>query len=162
MRTGRLPFVILAMLSLITGLLAGLHRIGWTLPLGEVSPNHGAIMVGGFLGTLITLEKIIPLKRNILYVFFQFISGCERCIVLYWRTSIFCSLFDNIASAGLSIVFLIYLGPRTINDLFIDVCRCCMLVNWKHPPDHLIIFIRSPFPGGWPLSCSSLLRNGWS
>lgn len=107
MRVGRLPFVILAMLSLITGLLAGLHRIGWTLPLSGISPNHGAIMVGGFLGTLITLEKIIPLKKNILYVF-PIISGSS--VVLFFigepAYSVLCLMT---ASAGLSIVFLIYL-----------------------------------------------------
>jgi hypothetical protein len=106
MRTGRLPFVIFAMLSLITGLFAGLHRIDWSLPLSEVSPNHGAIMVGGFLGTLITLEKIIPLKRNILYVF-PTISGAS--VFLFFigvpTYSVVCLV---VASVGLSSIFFIY------------------------------------------------------
>jgi hypothetical protein len=106
MRTGRLPFVILAMLSLIAGLLAGLHRIGWNLSLGGISPNHGSIMVGGFLGTLITLEKIIPLKRNILYAV-PVVSGAS--VVLFFIGQPIYSIVSLVlASAGLSIIFFIY------------------------------------------------------
>jgi hypothetical protein len=94
------------MLSLITGLLAGLHRIGWNLSLGRVTPNHGAIMVGGFLGTLIILEKIIPLKRNILYVF-PIISGGS--VVLFFIGQPVYSIASLVlASTGLSIIFFIY------------------------------------------------------
>jgi hypothetical protein len=106
MRIGRLPFVLLAMLSLIAGLLAGLQRIGWILPLSGVSPNHGAIMVGGFLGTLIILEKIIPLKRNILYVV-PIVSGTS--VVLFFIGEPVYSIFSLVlASTGLSIIFFIY------------------------------------------------------
>jgi hypothetical protein len=94
------------MLSLITGLLAGLHRIGWQVPLNGVSPNHGAIMVGGFLGTLIILEKIIPLKRNILYAV-PIMSGAS--VVLFFIGQPVYSIVSLVlASAGLSIIFFIY------------------------------------------------------
>jgi hypothetical protein len=106
MRKERLPFVLLAMFSLIVGLLAGLQRIGWSFPLNVASSNHGAIMIGGFLGTLISLEKIIPLKRNWLYLI-PGLSG--SCVILFFfkqpAASLVCLL---LASIGLSIVFLIY------------------------------------------------------
>jgi hypothetical protein len=106
MRIERLPFVFLAMLSLIAGLLAGLHRIGWQLQLSGVSPNHGAIMVGGFLGTLIILEKIIPLKRKIVYAV-PIISGAS--VVLFFIGQPVYSIVSLVlASAGLSIIFFIY------------------------------------------------------
>lgn len=60
--------LIFAFLNLIIGMLSGLGRLGWSIPLPEAYAHHGAIMVGGFLGTLIALEKIIPLKRTILFV----------------------------------------------------------------------------------------------
>ena len=106
MRISRQPIVFLAMLSLITGLLAGLHRIGWNLSLGGVSPDHGAIMVGGFLGTLIILEKIIPLRRNILYAF-PIISGAS-VVLFFIGQPIYSVACLVLASAGLSIIFLIY------------------------------------------------------
>jgi hypothetical protein len=94
------------MVSLITGLLAGLDRIGWILPLKQVSLNHGAIMVGGFLGTLISLEKIISLKRNILYVF-PTISGAS-VVLFFVRQPIYSIASLLFASAGLSIIFVLY------------------------------------------------------
>src|SRR5690606_2812360 len=57
-----LPFI---MLSLVTGLLTGLFRIGWyTLtPVAGIARQYGASMVGGVLGTLIILERAIALKK---------------------------------------------------------------------------------------------------
>jgi hypothetical protein len=59
-----LPFVLL---SLVVGVLAGLFRMGWSIPLGAVAGEHGALMVGSFLGTLICLERIVALKKKRLY-----------------------------------------------------------------------------------------------
>jgi hypothetical protein len=101
MRITRLPFLLLAMLSLITGLLGGLHRIGWTLPLNGVSPNHGAIMVGGFLGTLIILEKIIPLKRKVLYAV-PIVSGAS-VILFFIGQPIYAMAGLVLASGGLQV-----------------------------------------------------------
>ena len=62
---GRFFLIGLAGISLLTGLWAGLARLGWRLPL----PNeqfvmmHGSLMVVGFLGTLIGLERAVALKR---------------------------------------------------------------------------------------------------
>ena len=57
------PFMIL---TLISGLLAGLVRIGWGLgfPITAVAARHGAIMVGSFLGTLICLERVVLIRRK--------------------------------------------------------------------------------------------------
>ena len=46
------------------GVLAGFGRLGIYFPLPDIIIHHGAIMVGGFLGTLISLEKVIPLKKK--------------------------------------------------------------------------------------------------
>ena len=64
----RLAILLFAMLCLLSGLWSGLNRIGWDIAILPISPHHGAIMVGGFLGTLIALEKIIPLKKKSLYL----------------------------------------------------------------------------------------------
>lgn len=106
-KTERLPFVILAMLCLITGLWSGLSRIGWNIYILPITAHHGAIMVGGFLGTLISLEKIIPLKKKGLYIipFFSAIS-----VLFFFLNLPFISfILLIISSAGLSVVFLYYL-----------------------------------------------------
>jgi hypothetical protein len=61
-----LPFVFLSILALLTGLWAGLLRLGWSLPVFPtgVAMQHGVLMVSGFLGTLITLERVAALRKR--------------------------------------------------------------------------------------------------
>lgn len=58
--------LILTGLSLLTALWAGLVRLGWKLPplLFAVPVEHGPLMVSGFLGTLICLERAVALGRQ--------------------------------------------------------------------------------------------------
>ncbi|MGB7950668.1 MAG: hypothetical protein WCH75_23560, partial [Candidatus Binatia bacterium] len=64
-RRGRFVLIALAGFSLLAGLWSGLVRLGWILPV----PNdqfllaHGPVMVVGFLGTLIGLERSVALGR---------------------------------------------------------------------------------------------------
>jgi hypothetical protein len=67
MQAHRLTFVAFAVANLIIGMLSGLGRLGVVVPLPEAYVHHGAIMVGGFLGSLIALEKVIPLKQNVYF-----------------------------------------------------------------------------------------------
>jgi hypothetical protein len=61
----RFILIFLAGISLLAGLWAGLARMGWRLPLPapEFVLAHGPLMVVGFLGTLIGLERAVALKR---------------------------------------------------------------------------------------------------
>lgn len=65
-----LPFLLLALLALIFALWAGLLRLGWRIPSATVSLVllHGPLMVSGFLGTLITLERVVALKQRWMYL----------------------------------------------------------------------------------------------
>lgn len=106
LKISRIPLMVLAMLALLAGITAGLQRIGWTLPVTSLASHHGAIMVGGFLGTLITLEKIIPLKARSLFII-PVISGIS--IVLFAiGLPLAATIFLIVASVGLSIVFITY------------------------------------------------------
>ena len=63
MKVRRLPLMAAAMASLIVAMWAGLLRIGINLPNGPESlpVAHGPLMVCGFLGTLISLERAVAL-----------------------------------------------------------------------------------------------------
>lgn len=56
-----LPLVGLAMLA---GVFGGMVRLGWGLPLAVPAAHHGLLMSGGFLGTLITLERTVVLPSR--------------------------------------------------------------------------------------------------
>lgn len=61
----RLPLLLLAMASLLGGVLGGLARLGVAVP--EVAQlragSHGALMVAAFFGTVISLERAVALHR---------------------------------------------------------------------------------------------------
>lgn len=78
-----LPFLLLSMLALFAGLWAGLVRLGWAVPvLAPVLPmQHGPLMVSGFLGTLIALERVAALRQRWMYAA-PLLSG------LGWLTSL--------------------------------------------------------------------------
>jgi hypothetical protein len=65
-----LPFLFLAILALLAALWAGLMRLGWQLP--ALTPSlalaHGPLMISGFLGTLIPLERAVAIKQKWMYL----------------------------------------------------------------------------------------------
>lgn len=65
MRKRYLPLVALSILALLIALWAGLLRLGWSLPtFPNLAMAHGPLMVCGFLGTLIPLERAVAIRRK--------------------------------------------------------------------------------------------------
>lgn len=96
-----IPFVLIA---LVIGVLSGLLRMGWTIPIGPVAGEHGALMVGSFLGTLICLERIVALKRKWLYVV-PIISGFSLVFFLIGN-QIMAFVLLTIGSLGLIYIYI--------------------------------------------------------
>ena len=65
----RLPLLVLGMLSLLGGVLAGLARLDWNMPAVATNATgwHGALMISAFLGTVISLERAVALERGSAY-----------------------------------------------------------------------------------------------
>ena len=57
----RVPLLAVGLLSMACGMWLGLVRLGWNLPLPwqDQLIAHGPLMVCGFLGTLISLERAV-------------------------------------------------------------------------------------------------------
>ena len=125
----RIPFMLAAVLNLIAGIWAGLIRLGWDLPVTPVAVHHGAIMVGGFLATLIALEKAIPLKRN-LFLIVPVISALSLLMVVpgYYHAGLY---FLIAGSVGLFIIhaFYLYLHPRDLSIILMLVGAGCLIVG---------------------------------
>ncbi|MGH7986790.1 MAG: hypothetical protein ACREQX_10975 [Candidatus Binataceae bacterium] len=66
----RYALLALAIFALLAALWAGLLRLGWSLP--PLQPGlylaHGPLMVSGFLGTLISLERAVAVARKPAYL----------------------------------------------------------------------------------------------
>jgi hypothetical protein len=64
-QTRFLPFLALAVLALTLALWTGLVRIGWGLPsFPNLSVAHGPLMISGFLGVLIPLERAVAIRQK--------------------------------------------------------------------------------------------------
>ena len=66
----RLPLLVLGMLSLLGGVLAGLARLDWAMPAPAANAAgwHGPLMISAFLGTVISLERAVALARGWAYL----------------------------------------------------------------------------------------------
>jgi len=70
----KFPFQVLllipAILLMLYGLWAGLQRMGWALPQLQtgLAALHGPLMIAGFLGTLLSLERAVALRIRLFYL----------------------------------------------------------------------------------------------
>lgn len=66
----RMPMLALGFVSLLLGVIAGEIRLGWSLPLprAELIALHGPLMICGFLGTLIGLERAVAVGWRLVYL----------------------------------------------------------------------------------------------
>ncbi len=66
----RLPVLAGALALLLAAIWAGLLRLGWSwpTPLSTLPMAHGPLMINGFLGALISLERAIALRKRWAYL----------------------------------------------------------------------------------------------
>jgi hypothetical protein len=102
----RLPLLALAILSMLAALWAGWIRLGWqwpalqpTLPLA-----HGSLMVSGFLGTLIAVERAIALQKRWMYLA-PLLSGVGGILLIIGIKGAAGPLLITLGSIGLVLIF---------------------------------------------------------
>lgn len=97
----RLPIMAVVFLMLLAALWAGLVRIGWALP--SLSPSlagaHGPLMVSGFLGTLIALERAVALGGRWAYAV-PAVSGLGALLLIVGITEWAGPLLITLGSLG--------------------------------------------------------------
>ncbi len=100
----RIRFLLMGLsaLSLLVALWTGLVRLGWSLPLGHPALPfvHGPVMVCGFLGTLIGVERAVAFGQRWPYVA-PLLSGVGALGLLAGLPAAFCM---TLSSAGLASV----------------------------------------------------------
>jgi hypothetical protein len=65
LQTRFIPFIALAILALLLAMWAGLLRMGWAVPtFPTLAMAHGPLMVSGFLGVLIPLERAVAIRQK--------------------------------------------------------------------------------------------------
>lgn len=96
-----IPFLFLAILALLAALWAGLMRLGWGLP--TLTPSlamaHGPLMISGFLGILIPLERAVAMKQKWMYLP-PLLAGLGWLVTLLIRTLPLGPFLLTLASLG--------------------------------------------------------------
>lgn len=119
----RIPVMGMAIAALIAGLWAGLLRIGWQIPplSSRLLIEHGPLMVAGFLGTLISLERAVALSHlqqgRRIYFLVPLLAGIGT-IVFFLPVPVFIPrLLLTLAALGFVIIFIVIyrLQPSTHN-----------------------------------------------
>jgi hypothetical protein len=66
----RIPMLMIGFISLVLGVGSGLLRLGWNFPLSStnLAAFHGPLMVCGFLGTVIALERAVAIGQRWAYL----------------------------------------------------------------------------------------------
>lgn len=68
-QTRFIPFLLFAILALLLALWAGLLRLGWSLPsFPNLALAHGPLMISGFLGVLIPLERAVAIRQKWMFL----------------------------------------------------------------------------------------------
>ena len=137
--TARFPLMALGMLALLTALWGGLVRLGWPLPLPRptLPMVHGPLMVCGFLGTLIGLERAVALGTRWPYVA-PLLTALGALALLAGLPA---PPFMALGSLGLVAVFAVIVG------------RQCVLATIIMALGALLWLVgNSLWLAGWPLS----------
>jgi hypothetical protein len=100
----RLPLLLLALLSLATGVFAGLARLGLAVPdLAAVQAgSHAALMICAFFGTVISLERAVALGRLWAYLAPATAGSGGLALLLGGSVTLAASLFA--AASGLLVL----------------------------------------------------------
>ena len=111
------PIMLLVVIVLLGGLWAALIRIGWQLPnIASAAGYHGALMISGFLGTLVSLERATVLKRKWAYAG-PLLSGLGALTLLIGLPSEIGRAALVISAAILCAVFVLFLRIRSRIDI---------------------------------------------
>jgi len=125
------PLLALGFASLFVGVAAGLARLGWPFaePAAGLAVLHGPLMVSGFFGTVISLERAVALSRRWAYLGPLF-AGLGGVVAILGGSAQLAALFFSAAGAVLSIAsFLIVRQQRELFTLTLALGATAWLIG---------------------------------
>ena len=106
LRIERVPLLALAVMALVAALWGGLLRLHWRLPVPQANwiTYHGALMVSGFVGTVISLERAVAIGAWPAYAAPLVTGAGALCLVIGLPYPVGPALM-TLGSAGLVVIF---------------------------------------------------------
>lgn len=110
----RIPFMLLGLVALIAAGWSGLIRMGWELPVlrPTLPMAHGPLMVSGFLGTVISLERAVALRDRWTYAA-PLLSGLGGLILVVGISGQIGPLVITLGSLGMIAIFVAIVRRQT-------------------------------------------------
>ncbi|HYG58210.1 MAG TPA: hypothetical protein VD902_09145, partial [Symbiobacteriaceae bacterium] len=107
LKKNRIPLILAAMIGLLFAMWAGLFRMGWAIPPLQpmLAGAHGPLMISGFLGTLIGLERAVGLGVKWTYAA-PILTGVGGLILISGLSDIAGAGLITAGSLGLVAIFL--------------------------------------------------------
>jgi hypothetical protein len=132
-RRAHAPIIILVVTALIAALWAALGRIGWRMPQLPIPilGQHGALMISGFLGTLVSLERAVALQRRWAYLV-PFLSALGAFALLIGLPFEIGRGLIALAALGLTIIFWFIYRLRPTIDIATMAAGAGM-ADWQCP-----------------------------
>ena len=141
-RRYRVPLLLLVMVSLLLALWAGLLRMGWPWPvIRPFLPSlHGPLMVSGFLGTLIGLERAVAIGGRKYYLG-PLLTGVGSLLLIVGLPLVWGQALILLGSVGLTAVsILIIRQHKALHTVTMGFGAVCWLVG------------NGLWLAGWPIS----------
>lgn len=118
----RILVILTVAVALLGGLSSGLARLGWEID--TMNRNwiliHGPLMISGFLGTLICLERAVALDSRYRWsMAVPITNGLGTLALLFWGDADGAKLLLTVGSLGLVFLFGIMLRLHPTQDIFI-------------------------------------------
>lgn len=143
----RIPLVLLSIIILAAAAWAGLIRLGWSWPAlqPDLPPNHGPLMVAGFFGTLIALERAVAMGKAWAFTS-PLMSGTGGLLVAFGLGGQIGPILMALGSALLVLIFaVLLLKYRTSYMIVMALGAAALLVGnllWLFgtPVYHLVLW----------------------
>ena len=116
----RFPVMMLALITLIAATWAGLLRLGWAWPIVQptLPISHGPLMVAGFFGTLIALERAVAMGKAWAYGS-PLLSGVGGLLVAFGLGRQVGPVLMTLGSAWLVLIFAVILRKHRTGYLLV-------------------------------------------
>jgi hypothetical protein len=129
----RILMLLTVVMALLGGLGSGLARLGWQMDSLSQSwiLTHGPLMICGFLGTLICLERAVALSSRYRWsMIVPLINALGAAALLLMRDAVLAKLLITAGSLGLLILFAVMLRLYPSRDMVIMALgAACWLVG---------------------------------
>ncbi len=142
----RLPLMMAALVTLTVAAWAGLIRLGWRIPAFHptLAISHGPLMVAGFFGTLISLERAVAMGKRWTYLA-PLMSGVGSLLVAFGVEGLAGPALITLGSLWLVLIFAAVLREHpvgytvvmAVGALALVVGNFLWLIGW---PVHKFVF----------------------